>query len=147
MSEMARPSRILLQTTGLAPGRLVLEITEGSLLDNPDSVAATLQRLGALGVRAALDDFGTGYSSLSYLHRFPFRILKIDRSFVAALGQDAGGNSVAVVAAVLAMAKALNMQVVAEGIETDGQRQALLSMGCEFGQGYLLGRPAPFKRI
>jgi diguanylate cyclase (GGDEF)-like protein len=134
----------LLEKSGLPPNRLVLEVTEGSLLDNPDSVAATLQRLGALGVRAALDDFGTGYSSLSYLHRFPFRILKIDRSFVAALGQDARGNSVAVVAAVLAMAKALDMQVVAEGIETDEQRRVLLSMGCEFGQGYLLGRPAPF---
>jgi EAL domain-containing protein (putative c-di-GMP-specific phosphodiesterase class I) len=135
----------LLHKTGLAPNRLVLEVTEGSLLDNPDSVAATLQRLGALGVRAALDDFGTGYSSLSYLHRFPFRILKIDRSFVAGIGQDARGTSVTVVAAVLAMAKALDMQVVAEGIETEEQRSALVSMGCEFGQGYLLGRPAPFE--
>ncbi len=135
----------LLQKTGLAPNRLVLEVTEGSLLDNPDSVAATLQRLGTLGVRAALDDFGTGYSSLSYLHRFPFRILKIDRSFVAALGQDARGTSVTVVSAVLAMAKALDMEVVAEGIETEQQRQTLVSMGCELGQGYLLGRPAPFR--
>ena len=134
----------LLERAGLAPDRLVIEITEGSLLDNPERVAATLQRLGALGVRAALDDFGTGYSSLSYLHKFPFRILKIDRSFVAALGQDASVTSVTVVSAVLAMARALNMDVVAEGIETPEQRRMLESMGCEFGQGYLLGRPAPF---
>ena len=133
----------LLHESGLTPDRLVMEITEGSLLDNPERVSETLSRLRALGVRAALDDFGTGYSSLSYLHKFPFRVLKIDRSFVAELGHGTRASSFTVVSAILALARALDMDVVAEGIETPEQREALVSMGCEFGQGYLLGRPAP----
>lgn len=133
----------LLEKSGLAPGRLVVEVTEGSLLDNPERVGETLQKLCDEHVRAALDDFGTGYSSLSYLHKFPFRVLKIDRSFVAELGKAEHNSSSTVIAAVLAMASALDMDVIAEGIETDEQQRALLAMGCEFGQGYLLGRPAP----
>lgn len=133
----------LLERTGLAPTRLVAEVTEGSLLDDPDRVREILERLRTVGVGAALDDFGTGYSSLSYLHSLPLRILKIDRAFVEELDKDANTNSTTVVAAILALARALNIQVIAEGIETQAQRDALMAMGCEMGQGYLLGRPAP----
>jgi EAL domain-containing protein (putative c-di-GMP-specific phosphodiesterase class I) len=133
----------LLERTGLAPSRLVVEVTEGALLDNPDRVRATLDRLRLIGVGAALDDFGTGYSSLSYLHSLPLRILKIDRAFVQELDKGANTNSTTVVAAILALARALNIQVIAEGIETDIQYGALTAMGCEMGQGYLLGHPAP----
>ncbi|MGH8157681.1 MAG: EAL domain-containing protein [Rhodanobacter sp.] len=133
----------LLERTGLAPSRLVAEVTEGALLDNPERVRATLERLRRIGVGAALDDFGTGYSSLSYLHSLPLRILKIDRAFVRELDKDANTGSTTVVAAILALARALNIQVIAEGIETQTQRDVLLAMGCEMGQGYLLGYPAP----
>lgn len=133
----------LLERTGLPPTRLVVEITEGSLLDNPERVRATLERLRGIGVGAALDDFGTGYSSLSYLHSLPLRLLKIDRAFVHELDKGVNSSSTTVVAAILALAHALNIQVIAEGIETEVQRAALAAMGCEMGQGYLLGRPAP----
>lgn len=133
----------LLETTGVAPERLIIEVTEGALLDDPDRVRATLDRLRKVGVGAALDDFGTGYSSLSYLHSLPLRMLKIDRAFVHALDDGMHTTTTTVVAAILALARALNIQVVAEGIETPAQRAALLRMGCEFGQGFLLGRPAP----
>ena len=133
----------LLDRTGLPPRRLIVEVTEGSLLDNPEQVRAMLGRLRAIGVGAALDDFGTGYSSLSYLHSLPLRMLKIDRAFVHALGDREPSTATTVVAAILALARALSIQVIAEGIETPAQREALLEMGCELGQGYLLGRPAP----
>jgi diguanylate cyclase (GGDEF)-like protein len=133
----------MLERTGLEPTRLVTEVTEGALLDNPESVRATLERLRTAGVGAALDDFGTGYSSLSYLHSLPLRMLKIDRAFVHELDKDGSANSTTVVAAILALAHALNIQVIAEGIETQAQFDTLLSMGCEMGQGYLLGRPGP----
>jgi diguanylate cyclase (GGDEF)-like protein len=136
----------LLQKTGLPPPRLVAEVTEGALLDNPERVRGTLDRLRSIGVGAALDDFGTGYSSLSYLHSLPLRMLKIDRAFVLELDKEGNTNSTTVVAAILALARALNIQVIAEGIETQAQRDALLAMGCEMGQGYLLGRPAPIRQ-
>ncbi len=136
----------LLETTGLSPHRLIVEVTEGSLLDDPEQVRAMLDRLRMCGIGAALDDFGTGYSSLSYLHSLPLRMLKIDRSFVQALDAGLHTTTATVVAAILALARALNIQVVAEGIETPAQRAALLRMGCEFGQGYLLGVPAPIER-
>jgi EAL domain-containing protein (putative c-di-GMP-specific phosphodiesterase class I) len=133
----------LLERTGLPPTRLIFEVTEGALLDNPERVRATLDRLRMAGVGAALDDFGTGYSSLSYLHSLPLRMLKIDRAFVHELDKDQNSSSTTVVAAILALARALNIQVIAEGIETETQRDVLLAMGCEMGQGYLLGYPAP----
>ncbi len=133
----------LLERTGLSPSRMVVEVTEGALLDNPERVRATLDRLRTIGVGAALDDFGTGYSSLSYLHSLPLRILKIDRAFVQELDKGANTSSTTVVAAILALARALNIQVIAEGIETGIQYAALVAMGCEMGQGYLLGHPSP----
>jgi diguanylate cyclase (GGDEF)-like protein len=132
----------MLRRCGLKASRLVTEVTEGALLDNPESVRVILDRLRAVGVGAALDDFGTGYSSLSYVHSLPLRLLKIDRSFVQELDKG-NSNSTTVVEAILALAHALNIQVIAEGIETQAQRNALLRLGCEMGQGYLLGQPAP----
>ena len=139
-SDFANRLLNLLERTGLDPHRLRIEVTEGSLLENPDRVRGVLQRLLERGVGVALDDFGTGYSSLSYLHSFPLRILKIDRTFLADLNRQ--GNSAAVIQAVLTLARALGMDVVAEGVEVEEQRAALLAMGCGFGQGYLFGRPA-----
>ena len=140
----------LLERTGLPPSRLIAEVTEGALLDNPERVRDILDRLRQAGVGAALDDFGTGYSSLSYLHSLHLRMLKIDQAFVHQLGDGGPGSpagsrptsSTPVVAAILALAHELNLQVIAEGIETSAQRDALLAMGCEMGQGNLLGRPA-----
>lgn len=130
----------MLARTGMPSSRVIVEVTEGSLLDDPDSVRATLDRLRSAGVGAALDDFGTGYSSLNYLHSLPLRMLKIDQSFVQAMDQGSI-NSSTVVEAILALARALDIQVIAEGIETPSQQQRLRAMGCEFGQGFLLGRP------
>lgn len=135
----------MVEAIGLPPSRLVAEVTEGALLDNPEIVRATLDRLRQVGVGAALDDFGTGYSSLSYLHSLPLRMLKIDKAFVHELDKAGNTNSTTVVAAILALAHALNIQVIAEGIETQAQRDALMAMGCEMGQGYLLGHPAPIE--
>ena len=128
-------------------GQLVLELTESVLVDDgTGEVAELLHRLHGFGAQLALDDFGTGYSSLGYLQRFPIDILKIDKSFVDNLvGQATTGG--AVVRAVISLGHALRMQVVAEGIETAEQRDALLRLGCGLGQGYLFARPLPAERI
>jgi diguanylate cyclase (GGDEF)-like protein len=129
---------------GFDPARLRLEVTEGMLLRDPGRVIEMLQRLKSAGVDAALDDFGTGYSSLGHIHRFPLKAIKIDRSFVSPLagGGDAP-RSAAVIDAILALGRALDIEIVAEGIETAAQRDMLLQMGCKLGQGYLFGRPQP----
>ncbi len=129
--------------TGFDPERLRVEVTEGTLLDDPEAATMVLQRLRDAGIVAALDDFGTGYSSLGYLHRFPLQMLKIDRSFVEPLGDDSAPRSTAVVGAILALGKSLGLDVVAEGIETTAQHEAVYRMGCVYGQGYLFGRPQP----
>ncbi len=125
---------------GLATERLRLEVTEGSLLDNPAEARAMLEELRRSGLVALLDDFGTGYSSLSYLHQFPMHALKIDRSFVTGL-TGTGENSQAVVEAVLSLAQTLGVEVIAEGIETAEQRDVLLTLGCTQGQGFLFSKP------
>ncbi|QSX78206.1 bifunctional diguanylate cyclase/phosphodiesterase [Agrilutibacter solisilvae] len=140
---LARQLLDLLGEHDIKPQNVRVEVTEGALLDNPDQVFATLDALRTAGVLAALDDFGTGYSSLSYLHRFPLHALKIDRSFVSALQPGDRGGSAAVVRAVLALANTLGMEVIAEGIETEEQRQWLLEIGCEMGQGFLFSRARP----
>jgi diguanylate cyclase (GGDEF)-like protein len=131
----------VLAKTGLPGERLTLEVTEGVLIDNSDHALAAMSGLKDQGVRMALDDFGTGYSSLSYLRRFPFDCLKIDRSFVRTLSDDAGSQ--AIVQAILALGRSLRLKVVAEGVETHAQLQWLRSMGCAEIQGFLLGRPMP----
>ncbi len=127
--------------TGMDPARLRIEVTEGTLLGDPDAVAQILDRLRASCVEAALDDFGTGYSSLGYVQRFPLKMIKIDRSFVDPLGRDPSQRSSAIVTAILALARSLGLEVVAEGIETEAQRQALIGMGCVYGQGFLFEHP------
>jgi EAL domain-containing protein (putative c-di-GMP-specific phosphodiesterase class I) len=133
----------LLERSGLPPARLLIELTEGALLDDPELVRTILERLRAAGVLTALDDFGTGYSSLSYLHSLPLGKLKIDRMFVRELDAVGGAGTDSVVAAILALARTLGIGVIAEGVETARQRMSLLAMGCEFGQGFMLGRPEP----
>lgn len=133
--------RDALARSGLASERLELEITEGLLLHNTESVLRQLAALRALGVRIALDDFGTGYSSLGYLWRFPFDKLKIDRSFVR--GLDSDDRAVAIVETIIALCRVLHIQVTAEGVETEAQLRALAAIGCDQVQGFLLGRPAP----
>jgi diguanylate cyclase (GGDEF)-like protein len=133
----------LLEATGLPPRRLLLELTEASLIEHPEQVRATLEQLSASGIGAALDDFGMGYSSLSYLRTLPLRALKVDRAFVAELDRGSVGNTASAVISVLACAHALGMNAVAKGIETDAQHEALIALECEYGQGFLLGRPAP----
>jgi diguanylate cyclase (GGDEF)-like protein/PAS domain S-box-containing protein len=128
-----------LARTGLEPTALELEITEGVLMSDSDSVMPLLTTLARMGVRISVDDFGTGYSSLSYLKRFPLHSLKVDRSFVA--GLPAHRDAVAITHAVVAMAHSLGMNVTAEGVETSEQSDFLRSIGCERQQGYLFGRP------
>ncbi len=130
-----------LETSGVAPGSICLEVTESVLVDDVDGTAAALLKLKDLGVRLAIDDFGTGYSSLSYLKRFPFDQLKIDRCFTEGLGHDAPDE--AIVAATIQMAHALGMKVVAEGVEEVEQLTVLTQLGCDLAQGYYFARPAP----
>ncbi|HZP75690.1 MAG TPA: bifunctional diguanylate cyclase/phosphodiesterase [Pseudolabrys sp.] len=143
----ARDHGIVAQIRGLtgdakvAPERVVLEITEGVLIDNPDEMKERLAELRALGVRIALDDFGSGYSNLSYLRTFPFDKLKIDRGFVGALGQSSNGG--VIIQAIVALGRALGMSVLAEGVETEEQRVLLRLAGCDEMQGYRFARPAP----
>jgi len=128
-----------LAASGVPGSALVIELTESALVVNPDEVQATLSSLRSLGCGLAVDDFGTGYSALSYLRRFPVTIVKIDRSFVSLPGVDT-----ALVSAILAMAKALGLSVIAEGVETLEQESALLALGCRSAQGYRYGKPGVF---
>src|SRR5690349_3745100 len=131
----------ILLETGLAPGRLELEITEGVLIEDFDRGLALLRRLKALGVRISMDDFGSGYSSLSYLQAFPFDKIKIDRAFVMNLGRNP--QSAAIVRAVIDLGHGLEMSIVAEGVETQEQLSFLSEEGCDAVQGYFLGKPQP----
>jgi diguanylate cyclase (GGDEF)-like protein len=128
-----------LAETGMTPDRFVIEITESSLLEI-EVARPAIERLSELGVRVAIDDFGTGYSALSYLARLQIDIVKIDRSFVVALGEC--GPEAAIAAAIITLAKQLGLTTIGEGIETDAQLDQLAALGCDLGQGFLLGRPA-----
>jgi diguanylate cyclase (GGDEF)-like protein len=137
--------RAALEESGVAPSRLLLEITEGVLIDNPEEVLRHIEALHALGVRIALDDFGSGYSNLGYLQRFPLDKLKIDKCFVDALGHSANGG--VIVQAIVALGRALGLTVVVEGVETEQQRVLLRLAGCDEMQGFLFARPAPARTI
>jgi diguanylate cyclase (GGDEF)-like protein/PAS domain S-box-containing protein len=130
-----------LSEAGIDPALLELEITESAAMESPEDAVRTLHELHRLGVRLSIDDFGTGYSSLAYLKRFPVDTLKIDRSFVIGLPSD--GDDVSIARAVIAMAHSLDMTVIAEGVETEGQRGFLSVNGCDEIQGYLISRPLP----
>lgn len=133
----------MLDVCGADSRRLRIEITEVALLDDAPRALRMLRTLRDHGVLAQLDDFGTGFSALSYLHNFPIATLKIDRSFVAGLHGESSPESMAVTRAILALASALGIETIGEGIETDAQRLALRDLGCEYGQGYLFGHPVP----
>jgi len=137
--------RDALGDAGLAPTRLELEITETVLLDKSELVTATLHALRALGVRISMDDFGTGYSSLSYLRSFPFDKIKIDRSFVRDLSQNA--DSQAIVRAIVSLGASLGITVTAEGVEGESDLKRLKAEGCDEGQGYLFSKARPSEEI
>ncbi|HEU5444846.1 MAG TPA: bifunctional diguanylate cyclase/phosphodiesterase [Pseudolabrys sp.] len=137
--------RSALAESGVSPSRLVLEITEGVLIDNPDEMVKRIKDLHELGVRVALDDFGSGYSNLGYLQRFPLDKIKIDRSFVAALGHSSNGG--VIIQAMVALGRALGLSVLVEGVETEHQRVLLRLAGCDEMQGFLFARPAPARAI
>ena len=137
--------RTALTESAVTPSRLVLEITEGILIDNPDEMVKRIKDLHALGVRVALDDFGSGYSNLGYLQRFPLDKLKIDKSFVAALGRSSNGG--VIIQAIVALGRALGLSVLVEGVETEHQRVLLRLAGCDEMQGFLFAKPAPAKAI
>lgn len=130
-----------LERSGLAPCFLELEITETALIDDADKFIASLNGLKSLGVSISIDDFGTGYSNLSYLQRFAIDKLKIDQSFIHRLND--GPQELAIVTAIIQMAKGLNLATTAEGIDSDQTRQQLLALGCNYGQGYYISQPCP----
>ncbi len=130
-----------LATSGLAAGRLELEITESVLLFNSESTLSILHQLRAIGVHIAMDDFGTGYSSLSYLRSFPFDKIKIDRSFVHELASNQ--DSMAIIRAVTSLGASLGMATTGEGVETQEELDYLRREGCTEAQGYLFSRPRP----
>jgi diguanylate cyclase (GGDEF)-like protein len=151
--EISRPDFVehieaLLRDTGMRPFCLELEITETLLVDNSSRALSTLKRLHEKGVRIAIDDFGTGYSSLAYLRHMPFDVLKIDRAFVADIGKNQESDSI--VAAIVAIARSLGKELVAEGVETEQQRAALAQKGVEIGQGFLWSKstsPEQYARL
>jgi EAL domain-containing protein (putative c-di-GMP-specific phosphodiesterase class I) len=130
-----------LAEAGMPASRLIVEITESSILADPDHALRVLDEIAELGVAISLDDFGTGYSSLSYLHRFPAREVKIDKSFVQGLVET--GASHALVAAIIDLGRSLDLRVVAEGVETPAVLDLLAELGCEAAQGYTIARPLP----
>src|SRR6185295_3946395 len=138
-SELVSTVARVLHDTGLNPGSLRIEVTEGSILEDHEVTAATLRRLQELNISLEIDDFGTGYSSLSRLHEFSFATVKIDRSFVKNLVEETG--SAHLVETILLMAKSMGLGVVAEGIETREQLTKLTALGCDYGQGYYFSRP------
>lgn len=127
--------------SGIDPTRLKLELTESLLVDNIKHIVATMNALGAIGIQFSLDDFGTGYSSLQYLKKLPLNQLKVDQSFVRDIVTDSSDS--AIVLTIITMAHSLELDVIAEGVETEDQRQSLLSKGCTHFQGYLFGKPMP----
>lgn len=131
--------RRVLAESDLAPSALMLELTESVLLRRDERIHSDLMELKVTGVRLAIDDFGTGYSSLSYLRELPIDVLKIDKSFVD--GIAISEQRLALVKGIIQIARTLHLKVIAEGIETEVQRDLLVSMGCQFGQGYLLAMP------
>lgn len=133
--------RATMDSTGIKPSRLELEVTETAMVQDRDRAASIFKELSEMGVSVAVDDFGTGYSNLSYLIDFSFRKLKIDRSFVSRMESDA--NSGAVVSTIVGLSRALGVSIIAEGVETEAQATLLRAAGCDVVQGFLFGEPAP----
>jgi EAL domain-containing protein (putative c-di-GMP-specific phosphodiesterase class I) len=143
-TQFARPDFVnsvveILQETGLKPALLELEMTESSVIQDREDAVRKMQDLRRLGVRFSIDDFGTGYSSLSYIQYMPVDVLKIDRSFTAKLGTSR--RALSMVRAIIAMARALGLRVVTEGVEKPAQVEVLRELGCDDVQGYYFGKP------
>jgi EAL domain-containing protein (putative c-di-GMP-specific phosphodiesterase class I) len=142
--DMIEEVQKVLDETGFDPHLLKLEITESVIMENTESASSMLMQLKSLGIQLSMDDFGTGYSSLSYLHRFPLDTLKIDRSFVSQMKPHAKNGEI--VGTILSLANGLEMNVVAEGVETEEQLYGLRKLECDFAQGFFFARPlAPEK--
>lgn len=137
--DLAEQIRTILVEKGMAADRLEIEITESLFMQNIEEMRANMQRIRDLGVKIALDDFGTGFSSLSYLRKLPFDTIKMDRSFVDDINQGREGSALAIT--ILNMAQNLHKKCVAEGVETNAQLKLLRDAGCDYIQGYLLGKP------
>ena len=133
------------QRHNINPKLLKLELTEGIMLENIEDTITTMNALHNIGVMLSLDDFGTGYSSLQYLKKLPLDQLKIDQSFVRDITVDDSDKTI--VRTIIAMAQSLNLNVIAEGVETDEQRQILSFYGCQHYQGYLFGKPVPIEEF
>lgn len=131
----------IVRDSDISSAQVVFEITETLMVENPDDVAAAIERLRRQGIRVATDDFGTGYANLSFLSRFPVDILKIDRSFVTAMTEDR--RNAKIVETIIELAKDFGMSIVAEGIESKAEVEALRALECEFGQGFLMAKPLP----
>lgn len=143
--ELVTMVKRVLDKTAFDPARLDLEITEGVLIQDPETALTMLNRIRALSVKTVLDDFGVDYSSLSYFRQFPFDKVKIDRTFIADMLENRGARSI--VEAVISLARGLDLEVVAEGVESFEQLAALTKLGCTHAQGYLLGRPMPIEHF
>jgi len=143
--DFAEGIRRILAETGVAPGRLCLEVTESMLLEDAASSVTTMRALKDLGIKVVIDDFGTGYSSLSYLQRFPFDSLKVDRSFVCSMTETRQNREI--IRTIIAMAENLGLKVVAEGVEMAEHRDMLMALRCEFAQGFLFSEPLDAERL
>jgi EAL domain-containing protein (putative c-di-GMP-specific phosphodiesterase class I) len=139
--EFANKIKALLDRHALEPALLQIEVTESTVMTNPDMAIEALSKLASLGITIAVDDFGTGYSSFSYLKRLPINLLKVDRSFVTDIGSSREDEEI--VTAIVQVAHSLKLQVVAEGVETEAQAAFLNRLGCQFAQGYLYAKPLP----
>ena len=145
VGDPALPGRVAeaLRHAHVPAERLILEITESSVMGDPEQTLPVLEKLADLGLGLSLDDFGTGYSSLSYLQRLPVDELKIDRSFVVGLAADDPSNSRALIRSIAGLGATLSLRVVAEGVETQEQLAELRDLGCQVAQGYFISRPLP----
>lgn len=135
----------VLQDTGLAAERLFLELTESTIMQDPEKAATAMTEFKQMGVKLAVDDFGTGYSSMAYLKRLPLDRLKIDRSFIKDIGQDA--NDEVICKAIIQLAKSLGLETVAEGVEEEAHAEFLKALGCDVAQGYLYSKPVPAQEL
>ncbi len=144
-ADFAAQTQVVMQRYAITPELLELELTESMLLENIEDTILTMETLRKIGVRFSLDDFGSGYSSLQYLKRLPLDQLKIDQSFVRDIAFDSSDR--AIVSTIIAMAKSLELEVIAEGVETEEQRDYLLNKGCTHYQGYLFSKPVPIEQF
>jgi len=135
----------VVELAGVNPEHLKLEITETAVMHEREKAIQALERIRETGAQLSMDDFGTGYSSLAYLREFPISTLKIDRAFVS--GSDLDEEAKEILRTIVEMAHSLDLKIVAEGVETEGERDLLAELGCEYGQGWLFAKPMPAEEV